>query len=242
MSETSKSPATSATPETTTTPATPEAPSITPKVSELPIVIPKSDSRIVNFKVTKWAKANHIPTVVTDPKLQTKITEYGLPWFRAGAVVANGEGKILMIHEGRVQVKKIKDPVLKEKYLSEGYKPSDWVDGDGGWNLPSGRLNPGEAFEDAAERETLEESGWSAVVTRYLFARTSEKPDNQYYMPVFLATAVRGPAEFHTFETRETLEIGWFTPDEIRDMRTANMLRSPEFVIGALDVYEAVIA
>lgn len=162
------------------------------------------------------------------------------PWFRAGAVVVNNEGKILMIHEGRVQVKKIKDQALQDMYLTNGCKPSTWTNGDGGWNLPAGRLHPGETFEDGAEREVNEESGWDVVIKQPLCIRTSEKPDNQYYMPVFLAEAVSGPAEFHTVKTRETLEIGWFTVAEIRQMCADDMLRSPEFVTAAIDAYGAI--
>lgn len=224
MSEPTKTPATVATP------------------AELIIAIPETNIPELNAEIAQWARANNIPTVVTDVKLRKSIADWGLPWFRAGLLVVNGEGKILVIHEGRVQVKKIKDEVLKQKYLSEGRKPSDWVDGDGGWNFPAGRLNPGEMFEDGAEREAEEESGWTVTVRQHLCKRTSEKPDNQYFMPVFIADAGYGPAEFHTVETRETLEIAWLTPAEIRQLHADDQLRSPEFVMDSLYAYEATIA
>lgn len=211
------------------------------ETSELLIAIPETQDPALNAEIQQWAVANGIPVAITDAKLQKSIADWGLPWFRAGVVAVNGEGKILMIHEGRVQVKKIKDKVLKEQYLSEGRKPGDWVDGDGGWNLPAGRLNPGEMFEDAAERETDEESGWCVAVKQYLCKRTSERPGNQYIMPVFLADAFYGPAEFHTTATRETLEIAWLTPAEIRQFHAEDKLRSPEFVIAALDAYESIV-
>lgn len=226
-----------------TTPNT--VPNVTPETTseapELRITIPGTFNLELDTAVRQWAKANGIPTVVTDPKLQKHISDWGLPWFRAGVIAVNDEGKILMIHEGRVQVKKIKDEALKQKLFSEGHKPSDWVDGDGGWNLPAGRLNPGEMFEDAAEREADEESGWHVTVRQYLCKRTSEKPDNQYFMPVFIADAQYGPAEFHTTSTRETLEIAWLTPAEIRQLHAEDKLRSPESVMDSLYVYEAIV-
>lgn len=221
--------------ETSATPATQEAPALI-------IAIPETNDPALNAEIQQWAEANNVPTVITDAKLRESISDWGLPWFRAGVFVVNGEGKILMIHEGRVQVKKIKDPVLKEKYLSEGHKPSDWVDGDGGWNCPAGRLNPGEMFEDGGEREVGEESGWNVTIKQYLCKRTSEKPGNQYFMPVFIAEPNYGPAEFHTVETRETLEIAWLTPAEIRQLHAEDKLRSPEFVMDSLHAYEAQIA
>ena len=225
------------------TPAIPETATISTHVtSELIIAIPETNDPALNAEIQQWAEANGIPTVVTDAKLRQSISDWGLPWFRAGIFAVNDEGKILMIHEGRVQVKKIKDPVLKGKYLSAGKKPSDWVDGDGGWNCPAGRLNPGEMFEDGGEREVEEESGWCVTIKQYLCKRTSEKPDNRYFMPVFIATAGYGPTEFHTVETRETLEIAWFTPAEIRQLHAEDKLRSPEFVMDSLAAYEAYIA
>lgn len=212
-----------------------------PETPELTIAIPETNDPELNAEIVRWAKANGIPAVVTDAKLQDSIAQWGLPWFRAGVVAVNGEGKILMIHEGRVQVKKIKNEALKQKFLSEGCKPGTWVDGDGGWNLPAGRLNPGEMFEDAAEREVDEESGWRVAIRQYLCKRTSEKPDNQYFMPVFIADACYGPAEFHTTETRETLEIAWLTPDEIRRLHAEDKLRSPEFVMDSLYTYESIV-
>lgn len=211
-----------------------------PETSELIIAIPETHSPELNAEIKQWAEANSIPTVIADAKLQKGIADWGLPWFRAGALVVNDEGKILMIHEGRVQVKKIKDATLKEEYLSKGFKPGDWVDGDGGWNLPAGRLNPGEMFENAAEREANEESGWCVRIRQYLCSRTSEKPGNQYFMPVFIADAEYGPAEFHTTETRETLEIAWLTPAEIRQLHAEDKLRSPEFVMDSLCAYKVI--
>lgn len=205
---------------------------------ELVIAIPETHCPRLNADIRQWAKTFHIPAATTDAAIQEQIANWGLPWFRAGAVVVNTAGKILMVHEGRVQVKKIKDEALKQRLLAEGCKPSTWVDGDGGWNLPAGRLNLDEYFEDGAEREVNEESGWKVTVKQHLCTRSSEKPDNLYIMPVFLAEPISGPAQFHI---AETLEISWFTAEEIRGLYASGLLRSPESVIDSLDACQKVI-
>lgn len=211
-------------------------------MSEIIIAAPKTGCPKLDTHIQRWMEGNDIPTIVTDPKLKAEIDQWGISWFRAGAVVVNNKGEILMTHEGRVQVKKIKDAAIKEKYLSEGLEPGDWVDGDGGWNLPSGRLSLGENnLKETAQRETKDETGWDVEIGQHLCTRSSEKANNRYIMPVYLAEAIDGPAEYHTTETRETLEIRWMTPTQIRQLHADNQLRSPEFVIEALKAYEKTI-
>lgn len=163
------------------------------------------------------------------------VQKWGLPWFRAGALVYNGERKILMMHEARVKVKKIKDPVLKQKLLDEGYSPSDWVDSDGGWNFPAGRLKVGEGFKEGIIREIKEESGWNVEIEGDLYTKQSKEPGNEHTMPVYLASAFSGPEQFQTWETSE---IGWFTPEEIREMNDSGVLRSPGFIMKSLELFE----
>lgn len=207
---------------------------------ELAIALPASSYPSVKAAVHRWEATHSVPIAIDDAALQVSILEWGLPWFRAGAVVVNATGEILMVHEGRVQVAKIKDKALKQKYLSEGCKPNTWVDGDGGWNLPAGRLSLGEDFEFAARREVREESGWQVTIERHLCTRSSDQPSNLYIMPVFLAKPVSGPAEFHTIETRETLEIAWMTVEGIRFLHSHDLLRSPDFVMSSIEAYQRI--
>lgn len=199
------------------------------------MIVPESCYPEVAVTVTRWVDTYFGPTLSYDDSLQTDIDQWGLPWFRAGAIVRNAEGKILMMHEACVQVKKIKDEALKNWYLSEGYKPDDWVDGDGDWNLPSGRLKPGESFEDGAQRETKEESGWDMAIKDCIHIRQGKKPSNMYILPVYLAEAIAGPEQY---KTAETSEIGWFSESEILNMHTEGLLRSPEFVTDSINSYK----
>jgi len=199
------------------------------------IITPETCYPEVKNTVAQWVLAQFGPTPSYDATLRNSIDQWGLPWFRAGAVVYDCEGRILMMHEGRVQVKKVKDQRLKERLLEAGHKPGDWVDGDGGWNLPAGRLKVGESFEAAALREVKEESGWDIALQALLHTRHSEKTSNTYIMPVYLAQAISGPDQYRT---AETTEIGWFTPARISDMHAAGTLRSPEFVMDSLEAYK----
>lgn len=202
------------------------------------IVIPKTINPGLQETVTRWTTAFFGPTLLYDAALQDSINQWGLPWFRAGALVCNDENKILMMHEGRVQVKKIKDEFLRNQYLAEGSSLNDWVDGDGGWNIPAGRLRPGESFEEAAIREVKEESCWDVRIKHHLYTRHSEKIGNAFIMPVYLAEALSGPK---FFRSKETLEIGWFSIAEIQAMYASEKLRSPESVMGSLAAYEELL-
>ena len=185
------------------------------------IITPETYYSGLKTTIADWVTATLGLNPSYDDTLQNSIDQWGLPWFRAGAVVHNGAGKILMMHEGRVQVGKLKNKVEKEFHLARGLTKSSWICGDGGWNLPAGRLRSGESFENGAIREVMEESNWDIELKEVIHVRHSEKPNNQYILPVYLAEAIAGP---ELYRTEETMEIGWFTPKEIQAMFEANLL------------------
>ena len=206
-----------------------------------PMAVPAISNPKTATQISTWVREKFGDDPTYDDALQAEIDKWNLPWFRAGAVVVDyTTGKILMMHEARVQVKKIKDAAQMRYYLDvEHLKPNSWVDGDGGWNLPSGRLKPGETFEEGLIREVVEESGHRIEIQNVIDVRIGNKPDNLYIMPVWVARAVSGPTNH---KTAETSEIGWFTTEEIRAMNDAGDLRSPDFVMNALSAYEKYLA
>lgn len=160
------------------------------------------------------------------PELVAEIRQYGIPWLRAGAVVWRWneqnpeEQEFLLIHENRVKVNGV------------------WQDGDGGWNLPCGRVNltddgaSTETLEAAAQREVLEESGQVVKLGPICHLGQRTDANNIYAIVIFGATVVE-TAEFTA--TAETKEISWFDYNAIQELQTSGHLRNAELTIAAID-------
>lgn len=197
------------------------------------IVVPVSANSELVEKITEWVHAKFGPDPEYDPALQSVIDEFGLPWFRAAALIVDREGKILMMHEGKAQVKKLKSEALKDYYISiRECGKSDWVDEDGGWNIPAGRIMANESFEQGLLREIKEESGHEGKILGLLYVRWGK----DYVMPTYLMEDQSGPEQY---STPETLGIHKFTPEGVRVLHEIEVLRSPESVMDSLSAYEA---
>ena len=78
-----------------------------------------------------------------------------------------------------------------------------------GWMLPGGRIEHGESPHEAAQRETLEETGLEARVERLVLVDGRRGRDVSF---VFLGTITGG--ELNP-QPGEIAEVGWLTRDEI---------------------------
>lgn len=102
-------------------------------------------------------------------------------------------------------------------------------------NQPAGHLDPGESLIAAAERETLEETGWQVAIQGLIGASLFEAANGvTYYRTSFFADAV---AEIPD----ATLDKGiiqplWLSRDEL--LERAGELRS-ELVLATIDHYLA---
>ena len=100
------------------------------------------------------------------------------------------------------------------------------------WELPAGRLDPGEKPLDAAKRELAEETGysarkWSKLATFYGSpGYVSEK------MTIFLATKLT-EGEAHPMDD-ERIECGWFSSKEIDKMLESGKIIDGKTMIGYL--------
>lgn len=107
------------------------------------------------------------------------------------AVVEDADGRVLMVRVPR------------------------YATGTCEWEVPEGRAAPGETPEDAARREVLEETGWTASIAERLHTFHPVPGLSNHVLHV-----VRGRAVALTggFDRDEIAEVRWFGPDEVRSM------------------------
>ncbi|MFE5562151.1 NUDIX hydrolase [Streptomyces sp. NPDC056544] len=100
----------------------------------------------------------------------------------------------IVVHEGRV--------LMVRRRISEGQLS---------WQFPAGEVEPGEAREDAAVRETQEETGLTVKALKLLGERVH--PATSRLMSYTACEVVGGQA--HVADTDELAELAWVTHAEI---------------------------
>jgi 8-oxo-dGTP pyrophosphatase MutT (NUDIX family) len=85
-----------------------------------------------------------------------------------------------------------------------------------GWEIPAGRIEPGETPEQAAVRETVEETGWRPGPLRALgsYAPSNGSSDQRFHM--FLADGATHLGD--PTDVGESERIAWHTPAEVREL------------------------
>lgn len=105
-----------------------------------------------------------------------------------------GIAAAIIVHEGRV--------LMVRRRISEG-KLS--------WQFPAGEVEPGETREDAAVRETKEETGLNVSVVKLLGERVH--PATGRLMSYTACEVLSGTA--HVADTEELAELAWAAHDQI---------------------------
>ncbi|MEJ7761462.1 MAG: NUDIX hydrolase [Thermomicrobiales bacterium] len=90
--------------------------------------------------------------------------------------------------------------------------------GAGTWSTPGGYLDPGESPEDAAVRETAEETGLATVDPVVVGISNDIHPDGKHNV-TFWVTAAPAPGtdagDARLIDADETLAVGWFPLDAL---------------------------
>ena len=84
-----------------------------------------------------------------------------------------------------------------------------------GWEIPAGRVDPGETLEQAGVRETIEETGWRPLELEHLgFSQPTIGLMEQRFEYFVAARAEHVGA----FDRTETESIAWFAPGGVRTL------------------------
>ena len=91
-----------------------------------------------------------------------------------------------------------------------------------GWEIPAGRIDPGESPEQAAVREVVEETGWRPTGLRPLVAYhpTNGLSDQKFH--VFLATGAERVGE--PTDVAESERVEWVPEDRVRRLARDGMV------------------
>ena len=84
-----------------------------------------------------------------------------------------------------------------------------------GWEIPAGRVDPGETLEEAAVREAIEETGWRPLDLEQL---GFSHPTNGLMDQRFEYFVASGAEHVGDFERTETESIAWFAPEDVRTL------------------------
>jgi 8-oxo-dGTP diphosphatase len=107
-----------------------------------------------------------------------------------------GIAAAIVVHDNRV--------LMVRRRVSEGQLS---------WQFPAGEVEPGEAREDAAVRETKEETGLDVAAVGFLGERVHPKTGR---LMSYTACEVRGGTA-HVADTDELAELAWVALADIPD-------------------------
>ena len=96
----------------------------------------------------------------------------------------------------------------------------------GGWGPPAGHLEMGESVVQAAQRETLEETGLKINLVDIIGVYTVQEPERLKIGFVFRGMVIGGELKP---VTQEAAELRWFTREELQALIEGESLYKPEY-------------
>jgi ADP-ribose pyrophosphatase len=142
------------------------------------------------INVALWSVRLPDGTVVTDHPVLDHLRP------AVGVIPIGQDGRVLMIDHYRV------------------------ITGRRGWELPAGRVDPGESVDEAARRELLEETGHSAAAWATLGEYHPSNGSSNQVSHVKTARELTRRSE--PTDRNETIALRWFGVPEIRELVRAN--------------------
>jgi ADP-ribose pyrophosphatase len=100
------------------------------------------------------------------------------------------------------------------------------------WELPAGKVDPGEKPLQAAKRELAEETGYKARTWTKLASFWASPGFVQERMTIYLAMDLTAGAA--TPMDDERIEARWFTRKEVREMIAAAKIEDAKTMVGFL--------
>jgi 8-oxo-dGTP pyrophosphatase MutT (NUDIX family) len=92
-----------------------------------------------------------------------------------------------------------------------------------GWEIPAGRIEPGETPEQAAVREAIEESGWRPGALRQLGAYAPSNGVSDQVFHLFVADGASHVGD--PLDPHESERIAWVSIDEVRKLIADGQIR-----------------
>jgi 8-oxo-dGTP pyrophosphatase MutT (NUDIX family) len=100
-----------------------------------------------------------------------------------------------------------------------------------GWEVPAGRVEPGESYETAAARETLEETGWTVRDVRHLTGFHPIGGTGDHRFEVCLAEADEQVAGH---DPAEADRIQWWPTSQVRELVRSGQVQEGLSVVALL--------
>jgi ADP-ribose pyrophosphatase len=134
------------------------------------------------------------------------------------SVVRHAGSAVMMAVDGKKRILLVRQYRLPaEKYL---------------WELPAGKVDPGEKPLQAAKRELAEETGYKARTWTKLASFWASPGFVQERMTIYVATDLTAGSA--TPMDDERIEARWFTRREVREMIAAGKIEDAKTMVGFL--------